>query len=98
MPGRHQVAADRRVPPRRPRVRWLVGVAGAAALSATLVALNAGWAGATVDPVRATFGVTGVATSNCPVSTGGTDVYVKPGQELDVKTSIVGLTLQGVPL
>jgi hypothetical protein len=79
-------------------VRWLVGLAGAAAMSASLIALNSGSAGATIDPVHATFGVTGVATSNCEVSVGGTDVYVKPGQELDVKTSIVGLTLLGVPL
>jgi hypothetical protein len=98
MPARHQVAAGRRAAARRARLRWLVGLAGAAALSATLVALNSGAAGATGDPVGATFGVTGVATSNCKVSVGGTDVYVKPGQELDVKTSIVGLTLLGVPL
>ncbi|MDT4918270.1 MAG: hypothetical protein QOH89_2970 [Pseudonocardiales bacterium] len=83
---------------RRPRMRWLVGFAGAAALSATLLGLNSGSAGAVVDPVAATFGVTGVATSNCKVSVGGTDVYVRPGQELDVKTSIVGLTLLGLPL
>jgi len=93
MPGRHQVGSGR-----RPRVRWLVGVAGGAALAAALLALNSGSAGATTDPVTATFGVTGVATDNCKVSTGGTDVYVKPGQELDVKTSIIGLTLLGQPL
>lgn len=93
MPGRHQAA-----PGRRPRLRWLIGVAGGAALAATLVVLNSGTAAATVDPVKATFGVTGVSTSNCPVSTGGTDVYVLPGQELDVKSSILGLTLLGVPL
>jgi hypothetical protein len=93
MPGRHQVGSAR-----RPRVRWLVGVAGGAALAATLLALNSGSAGASTDPVTATFGVTGVATDNCKVSTGGTDVYVKPGQELDVKTSIIGLTLLGRPL
>jgi hypothetical protein len=93
MPGRHQAG-----PRRRPRLRWLVGVAGGAALAATLVVLTSGTAGASVDPVKATFGVTGVSTSNCPISTGGTDVYVLPGQELDVKSSIVGLTLLGVPL
>lgn len=98
MPGRHEIASGRRTPMRRPRVRWLVGFAGVAALAATLIGLNSGSAGALVDPVGATFGVTGVATSNCEVSVGGTDVYVKPGQELDVKTSIVGLTLLGLPL
>jgi hypothetical protein len=60
--------------------------------------MTSGLAGAADTPVKATFGVTGVATSNCPVSVGGTDVWVKPGQELDVKSSIVGLTLLGVPL
>jgi hypothetical protein len=79
-------------------VRWLVAAATSAAIGATVVALFSGNAGALNVPVTATFGVTGVATSNCEVSTGGTDVYVKPGQELDVKTSIIGLTLLGVPL
>jgi hypothetical protein len=79
-------------------VRWLVGAAGGAAIAATLIAASSGSAGAVDKPVEATFGVTGVATSNCQVSTGGSDVYVKPGQELDVKTSIVGLTLLGLPL
>ena len=98
MPGRHVAGLGHVAQVRRPRVRWLVGVAGGAAIAATLIAVTSGSAGAADTPVKATFGVTGVATSNCQISTGGTDVYVKPGQELDVKTSIVGLTLLGVPL
>jgi hypothetical protein len=98
MPGRHGAAPGHVAQVRRPSVRWLIGAAGGAALAATLIAATSGSAGASDTPVSATFGVTGVATNNCKVSVGGTDVYVKPGQELDVKTSIVGLTLSGVPL
>ncbi|HWD79889.1 MAG TPA: hypothetical protein VG497_13435, partial [Kribbella sp.] len=79
-------------------MRWLVAAAVGAALGATLIAATSGSASAVDNPVQATFGVTGVATNNCKVSIGGTDVYVKPGQELDVKSSILGLTLLGVPL
>lgn len=98
MPGRHVVAPGRAAQVRRPRVRWLVAAAGGAALGATLIAVTSGSASAVDNPVKATFGVTGVATNNCKVAIGGTDVYVKPGQELDVKSSIIGLTLMGVPL
>src|SRR4051812_20978522 len=93
MPGRHQVA-----PSRRPALRWLAGAAGAGLLSALLLAFFPANAGAAADPVKATFSVTGVSTSNCPVSVGGSDVYVKPGQNLVVKSSLVGLTAGGVPL
>jgi len=92
MPGRHQQ------PPSRSKLRWLGGAAGAAIVAATLLALAPSSAGASGDPVKATFSVTGVSTSNCPVSAGGSDVYVKPGQELDVKSSLAGLTLLGVPI
>lgn len=98
MPGRHGAVPARAGQVRRPGVRWLVAAALGAALTATLIGLTSGSAGALDTPVKATFGVTGVATNNCKVSIGGTDVYVKPGQELDVKTSIIGLTLLGVPL
>lgn len=92
MPARHQAMPRRR----RLGLRLLVGAAGGAVVGATLLSFAS--AGATTDPVGATFGVTGVATSNCPVSTGGTDVYVSPGQELDVKSSVLGLTVLGLPL
>jgi hypothetical protein len=98
MPGRHAVARGHAAQVRRPGARWLVGAALGAAVAATLIGVTSGSAGAVDNPVKATFGVTGVATNNCKVSVGGTDVYVKPGQELDVKTSIIGLTLLGVPL
>lgn len=93
MPGRHHATLGR-----RSRLRWLIGLAGGAAIAATAIGITSGTAGATGDPVTATFGVTGVAANNCKVSAGGTDVYVKPGQELDVKSSIAGLILNGVPL
>lgn len=86
MPGRHQATAGR-----RSRLRWLAALAGGAALAAALVALMSGAANAAAAPVKATFGVTGVATSGCPVSAGGSDIYVKPGQALQVKSSLVGL-------
>lgn len=99
MPGRHHVVAPGRVAQvRRPSVRWLVAAGVGAAVGATLIAVTSYSAGAVDTPVKATFGVTGVATDNCKVAIGGTDVYVKPGQELDVKSSIIGLTLAGVPL
>lgn len=87
MPGRHQAAPLRR----RPRLRWLVGVAGGAIVGATFLAFSS--AGATTDPVKATFSVLGVTSSNCPVSTGGSDVYVAPGQELEAKSSFTGISL-----
>src|SRR4051812_39689769 len=93
MPGRHQAA-----PSRRPALRWLAGAAGAGVVSAVLLAFFPANAGAAADPVKATFSVTGVSTSNCPVSIGGSDVYVKPGQNLDVKSSVVGLTAAGLPI
>lgn len=92
MPGRHQLQ------PSRSKVRWLAGVSGGFIASAVLLALTPSSANATSDPVKATFSVTGVSTSNCSVSAGGSDVYVKPGQELDVKSSVLGLTVLGVPL
>ncbi|HZC71909.1 MAG TPA: hypothetical protein VE442_14550, partial [Jatrophihabitans sp.] len=95
MPGRHQAAKPIRR--RRPRLRWLTAVGSGAAIAAAVMGLSGATAGATSDPVKATFGATGVATSNCSVSIGGTDIYVKPHQELDVKTSLVGLyVLEGL--
>jgi hypothetical protein len=87
MPGRHQAARKRR----RLRLRWLAGVAGGAVVGATLLAFSS--AGATPDPVDATFSVTGVAAHNCPVSAGGSDVYVAPGQDLEVESSFTGISL-----
>ena len=76
--------------------RWLAGAAGLAIGGAVI--LSVGPASAATGVVTATFGVTGVSTSNCAVSTGGADVYLKPGDELDIKTSVVGMTVLGLPL
>jgi hypothetical protein len=92
MPGRHQAGSGRRA-----RLRWLAGIAGGAVISAAILATAAASAGATTDPVKATFSVLGVTSSNCPnLDVGGSDVYVLPGQELDAKTSLVGLNLLGL--
>jgi hypothetical protein len=93
MPGRHQI-----MPASRPRLRWLVGGAGVCLAGATMLALAPSGAGADGNLVTGTFSVTGVSTSNCNVSTGGSDVYVTPGAELDAKTSVIGVTLLGLPL
>ena len=87
MPGRHQLQ------PSRSRLRWLAGIAGGSVVAAVLLALSPSIANASSDSVKATFSVTGVSTSNCDVSAGGSDVYVSPGEELDVKSSLVGLTV-----
>jgi len=92
MPGRHQIQ------PSRSRLRWLAGVSGGFVAAAVLLAVTPSSANASGDKVDATFSVTGVSTSNCNVSAGGSDVYVKPGQELDVKSSLVGLTALGLPI
>jgi hypothetical protein len=94
MPGRHQLSRSRRF-----GLRWLAGGAGAALLTATVLAfLPTASAGAAGDAVTATFSVTGVATSGCPVSVGGSDVYVKPGEDLDVSSSLTGIRLLGIGL
>lgn len=89
MPGRHQIA-----PTRRFGLRWILGaalailVAAATALGLAITPANA------TSAVTATFGVTGVSQKPaCPVSIGGSAVYVKPGQELDLQTSLVGINL-----
>jgi hypothetical protein len=86
--GRHRGS------PARPRLRWLAALAGGSLIGAVVLALSTGTANAS-DSVTATFSVTGVSASNCSISTGGSDVYVKPGQELDVKSSLAGIVAQG---
>jgi hypothetical protein len=86
--GRHRGS------PARPRLRWLAALAGGSLIGAVVLALSTGTANAS-DSVTATFAVTGVSASNCAVSAGGSDVYVKPGQELDVKSSLAGIVVQG---
>lgn len=91
MGGRHQSGA-----PGKP-MRWLAGAAGLAIAGAAVFATSSA-AGAATGKVSAVFSVTGVSTSNCTVSTGGADVYLKPGDELDVKSSLVGVTALGLPV
>jgi len=90
MGGRHRSTS--RGTPRR----LLAGAAGLAIGGAVM--LSVGPASAATGTVTATFGVTGVSTSNCSLSTGGSDVYIKPGDELDIQTSVVGMTILGLPL
>lgn len=92
MPGRHQALSSR-----RSRLRWLAGLACGAVIGGIVLATTAASAGATDDPVKATFSVLGVTSSNCPnLDVGGSDVYVLPGQELDAKTGLLGLNLLGL--
>jgi hypothetical protein len=90
------------------RSRWTAGVLGLAlAAGATSLALiPAGSANAAQKPTpsytaghdEATFGLTGVEDSNCVVSTGGTTVYIKPGDRIDFDTAIASASLGGVNL
>ncbi|MGN6606476.1 MAG: hypothetical protein ACTHMS_05620 [Jatrophihabitans sp.] len=81
----------------RPGLRWLAGAVGVGLAGAAVLAGSPAGA-ASGDDVTAVFSVTGVSTSNCSVSTGGADVYIKPGAELDAKVSAVGITLLGLPI
>jgi hypothetical protein len=92
MPGRHQAMASR-----RSKLRLLAGIACGAVIGAIVLATTAASAGAAGDPVKATFSVLGVTSSNCPnLDIGGSDVYVLPGQELDANTALAGLNLLGL--
>lgn len=42
---------------------------------------------------KATFAVTGVLDQNCPVSIGGNEVFIKPGDTIDFDSSIAGISL-----
>lgn len=78
--------------------RWLAAAAGLAMAGATVLAMAPADAAA-VAPIDATFGLTGVTTSNCPsLSTGGADIYVTPGGELDFKTSLASVNLLSIPI
>ena len=89
MPGRHQVA-----PGRRPRLRWLVGLAGGAIVGATVLALQpAQGAAKTVD---AQLSLTGVATKANIL--GGSDIGVHPGDSVVFKASALPTAgLENVP-
>lgn len=97
MPGRHQPGLRH-----RPGLRWVaaalsLGTAGAAAGIAILAAAPAG--AAPISPSyhagsdTATFSATGVRDSNCLVSTGGTEVWIKPGDKINFKSDLAGINL-----
>jgi hypothetical protein len=98
MPGRHQQR-----PPRRLGLRWLAGAlsVGIVATAGAAIMATANPAGAAPTPNPsyhpgadpATFAVTGVLDGNCQVSTGGTEVWIKPGDKINFDSSLVGLNL-----
>ncbi|MDT4902605.1 MAG: hypothetical protein QOH52_621, partial [Pseudonocardiales bacterium] len=97
MPGRHQQSSGV-----KSGMRWFVGTCALAmAVGAGGTVLLAGTAsGATApDPSyhpgsdTATFTVTGVLDSNCTVSIGGTEVWIKPGDKINFKSSLVGISV-----
>jgi hypothetical protein len=88
MPGRHQA-----VPGRRPRLRWLLAVAGGALIGATILALQPAAAANTVD---AQLSVTGVATKANIL--GGSDIGVHPGDTVVFKASALPTAgLENIP-
>jgi hypothetical protein len=103
MPGRHQ-----QLPSRRVGIRLLAGSLGLAlaAASAGIALLLAGPASATPTPNpsyhpgsdNATFTVTGVLDSNCLVSTGGTEIWVKPGDKINFDSALAGVNVAVLPL
>ena len=79
---------------------WLAGLG--IALVATLIALfvvPSGSAGAapkasyTAGSDTATFTVTGVLDHNCLVSTGGTEIWIKPGDDIKFNSSLAGISV-----
>lgn len=90
--------------PRR-GLRWASAAVAAAALSgaAVLALSSAAHAAAPVPNYHpgadtATFTVTGVLDSNCPVSTGGTEIWIKPGDTINFNSSTVGIDVNGIAL
>jgi hypothetical protein len=95
MPGRHQNAPSRRRP-----WGWVAGLSALAVAGTTVATTLLGGAAAGAaapDPNyhpgsdNATFTVTGVLDSNCLVSTGGTEVWIKPGDKVVFDSSLVGI-------
>jgi hypothetical protein len=89
MPGRHQAAASGR----RPRLRWLVAVAGGAVVGATLLAITPAAASSTVS---AQLSLSGVATSANVL--GGSEIGVHPGDKVVFKASALPTAgLENIP-
>ncbi|MBE7189174.1 hypothetical protein [Jatrophihabitans endophyticus] len=89
-----------------PRARWTAGFTGlAVAGTAVAIALvPAGTANAKPSANyhpgsdKAVFTVTGVEDSNCLVSTGGSTIYIKPGDRIDFSSALAGVALNGLDL
>jgi hypothetical protein len=79
MPGRHQSVSGR-----RPRVRWLVGLAGLSVAAATLLSFTPAGAATTVN---AQLSLSGVATATNVA--GGSEIGVHPGDTVNFKASAV---------
>lgn len=89
MPGRHQVS-----PGRRPRLRWLLGVAGGAVIAATVMAFQPASAASVVN---AQLSVTGVATKANIL--GGSAIGVHPGDTVNFKASALPTAgLENIPV
>jgi hypothetical protein len=78
-----------------------VGLAMAGAAAGTAFLLAAPAAAAPTPSYHpgadtATFAVTGVLDHNCPVSTGGTEVWIKPGDSINFDSSAVGINVSAV--
>ncbi len=91
-------------PPLWRGLRW-VAVAAATAVSGAAVLALSGAAHATAPTPNyhpgsdtATFTVTGVVDSNCPVSTGGTEIWIKPGDTINFNSSLAGIDVNGILL
>jgi hypothetical protein len=89
MPGRHETPTGR-----RPRLRWLVGLAGTAIVGAALLALQPAQGAA--NTVDAQLSLTGVATKANIL--GGSDIGVHPGDSVVFKASALPTAgLQNIP-
>jgi hypothetical protein len=95
MPGRHQATpATQATPGRRPRLRWLLGVAGGAVIAATVLAFQPAGASSTVN---AQLSVTGVATKANLL--GGSAIGVHPGDSVNFKASALPTAgLENIPV
>ena len=99
MSGRGRHAATR-----RRGWRWLAGVTGLAVAGAAVLTMSPAHAAPDPNPNyhpgsdHATFTATGVLDSNCLVSTGGTDVWIKPGDSIDFDSALAGINLASLSL
>ncbi len=89
-------------------LRWFAGAAALGVAAASILATaplgDAPVSAATPRPHyhsgsdTATFTVTGVLDSNCLISTGGTEVWIRPGDAINFKSGLAGISLLGSTL